>query len=87
MVRLPPLAAAESPFYMTQFPGGGQHYFIFQLRPGRRPDGFKRLQWIRHDPGANDDLVCGAHVGGIKVERGEAANWDLRGLCTALCAW
>ncbi len=40
---------------------GGQHHFILQRRSGRRRDGFKRLQRIRRDPGANDDLVCGAH--------------------------
>jgi hypothetical protein len=40
---------------------GEQHHFIFQRRPGGRCDGFKRLQRIGHDPGANDDLLCGAH--------------------------
>jgi hypothetical protein len=31
---------------------GGQHQFILQRWPGRRRYGFKRLQRIRHDPGA-----------------------------------
>lgn len=30
----------------------------------RRRDGFKRLQRIEHDAGANYDLVCGAHKSG-----------------------
>jgi len=41
---------------------GGQHHFILQICNPQLKDGFKRLQWIGHDAGANDDLVCGARL-------------------------
>jgi hypothetical protein len=47
---------------------GGHHHFIFLPSSNRQSEianrksggGFKRLQRIGHDPGANDDLVCSA---------------------------
>jgi hypothetical protein len=56
---------------LSQIENGGQpHFTVLLLQIGNRKSqivnrkstgGFKRLQRIRHDLGANDDLVCGAH--------------------------
>jgi hypothetical protein len=61
---------------------GKQHHFILLPSSNRQSaianrksiGGFKRLQRIGHDPGANDDLVCGAHESGWPRMSAEGAK-------------
>jgi len=48
---------------------------LFQIGNRKLTGGFKRLQRIRHDPGANDDLVCGAHESDCQ---GKDATFSIR---------
>ena len=61
---------------------GGQHHFIFQRRPGRRRDRFQRLQRVRHNAAANDDLIAAIvliqfHLRCLIAQSSKRANWAL----------
>jgi hypothetical protein len=51
---------------------------VSQIANRKSTGGFKRLQRIQHEPGANDDLVCGAHKTGWPRKGGDEGIASLK---------
>jgi hypothetical protein len=64
MNRLNPAAPYQFVYFEYFAVSTPSSKFSFRRWLGRRRDGFKRLQRIGHDPGADDDLVGSAQKSG-----------------------